>query len=194
MILLRSFGILCKVRNKMRKFFTKKRNIIAIVTVILVVICAVVAYNIYPIIYGKLYSGNHITIDLSISYEEKQLGTDDFKVECVNPEGDIETISREGYKYAVKGGEYGEYKFVVTIDAKIFDEEYIEDNIVIELKFVNANDWYISDNNCLIEIQNIDGILNCNCRIDTEYNDGTSSNYSKEKPMENGKVEFSWGI
>mgnify|MGYP003490191933 CR=1 FL=1 len=76
----------------------------------------------------------------------------------------------------------------------IFDEEYIEDNIVIELKFVNANDWYISDNNCLIEIQNIDGILNCNCRIDTEYNDGTSSNYSKEKPMENGKVEFSWGI
>ena len=182
----------------MSKFFTKKRNIIAIVAVILVIICALVAYKTYPMVYGKLYLGNHIKLDLSISYEGKQLESDEFKVECVNPEGDIESINKDDNKYAIKGGEYGEYKFVVIIDAKIFDKDNIknntEDKIVIELQFINANDWYISDNNCLIEIDNIDDALKCNCKINTEYNDGTSSDYSNEKQIENGKVEFSWGI
>ena len=183
----------------MRKFFTKKRNVIALIIAMLVFICILAVYNTYPIIYGKLYSGNHINIDLSINYEGKQLELDDFKVECINPEGDIESISKDGNKYAVKGGDYGEYKFVVTIDAKIFDEENnitynTEDNIVIELQFINANDWYISDNNCVIEIQNADGALNCNCKINAEYNDGTTSNYLKVKSIENGKVVFSWGI
>lgn len=190
----------------MRKFFTKKRNIITITISLFVVICTLVVYNTYPIIYGKLYSGNHIKLDLSIIYEGKQLELEKFKIECINPEGDIESINRDGNRYAVKGGEYGEYKFAVTISADILDEENIddntddnidyrrEDNIVIELQFINANDWYISDNNCIIEIQNIDGILNCNCKINTEYNDGTSSDYSNEKQIENGKVEFSWGI
>ena len=177
----------------MRNFFTKKRNIV-MATVMLVVICAVVAYNIYPIIYGKLYSGNHITLDLSINYGEKRLGIDDFKVECVNPKGEIETISIESDKYAVKGGEYGEYKFVLTIDGKILDEDNTEDNIVIELQFINANDWYISDSNCLIEIYNIDDTLKCDCKINTEYNKGTSSNHYIGKIIENGKVVFSWGI
>ena len=185
----------------MRKFFTKKRNIIALTIIILVVVCTLVVYNIYPIISGRLYSGNHINLDLSISYEGKQLETRDFKVECINPEGNIEFISKDGNKYAVKGGKYGEYRFLVIISTDILNEEniddnieYIEDNIVIELQFINANDWYISDSNCIIEIQNVDGALNCNCTIDTEYNDGTSLDYSNEKPIENGKVEFLWGI
>ncbi len=178
----------------MRKFFTKKRNVIALTIAIVVVICILAVYNTYPIIYGKLYSGNHINLDLSISYEGRQLKTTDFKVECINPEGNIEKVSKADNKYAVRGGEYGEYTFLVTIDTKIFDEENIENNIVIEFQFINANDWYISDNNCVIEIRNIDGALNCDCTIDTEYNDGTSSNYFKEKQIENGNVEFTWGI
>ena len=177
----------------MRKFFTKKRNIISLIIVILVVICTLAVYNTYPIIYGKLYSGNHIKLDLSICYEGKELESAYFKIECINPEGDIETISKDGNKYAVKGGEYGEYRFVVTIESDILSEENM-DNMVIELQFINANDWYISDSNCVIEIQNVDGALNCNCTIDTEYNDGTSLDYSNEKPIENGKVEFLWGI
>ena len=178
----------------MRKFFTKKRNIILLIIAILVVICTLAVYNTYPIIYGKLYSGNHIKLDLSICYEGKELESEEFKVECINPEGDIESISIDGNKYAVKGGEYGEYRFVVTIESDILSEENTDNNIVIELQFINANDWYISDNNCVIEIQNIDGVLNCGCKINTEYNDGTSSDYSKEKQIENGKVEFLWGI
>ena len=176
----------------MRKFFSKKRNVIA--TVIFVAICAMVIYNLFPIIYGKLYSGNHIKLDLSVSYEGKQLEATDFDVECINPQGNIEKVSKDGSKYAVKGGKYGEYKFILTIDGKIFDEDNTEDNIVIELQFINANDWYISDNNCLIEIHNIDGELKCDCKVDTEYNKGTTSNYHIEKTIKNRKVEFSWGI
>ena len=178
----------------MKEWLTKRRTIVIIGIVIGIAALVVVMHHTYPIIYGKLYSGNHIKLDFAISYEGKQLSTDDFKVECINPEDDNESISKEGSKYAVEGGEHGAYKFIVTVDAAKINDESIEDNIVIELKYINANDWYISDNNCVIEIQNVDGLLNCDCKINTEYNDGGITEYSKEKPIENGKVEFSWGI
>ena len=190
----------------MRKIFTKRRNILIIVTMTLVVLLGVVLCKTYPMIYGKLYSGNHINLDLSIYYKGKQLEADDYKIECINPKGKNEAISKEGTQYAVKGGEYGCYSFVITILSHVIDatdveietsgETYIEhvnEEVIVELKFLNSNDWYISSSNCKIEIQNIEGLLNSNCIIDTQYNDGTSSEYSKQKQFDNGNVEFLWG-
>lgn len=190
----------------MRKIFTKRRNILIIMTIIIVAILGIVLYKTYPMIYGKLYSGNHIKLDLSIYYKGKQLETDDYKIECINPKGKNESISTEGTKYAVKGGVYGRYSFIITINSNVMDEifteieetdetyiEHVKEEVIIELQFLNSNDWYVSNSNCKIEIQNIDGLLNSKCVIDTEYNDGTSSEYSKQKQFDNGKVEFSWG-
>ena len=188
----------------MRKIFAKKRNIL--IVAIIAVLLGIVVYKIYPMIYGKLYSDNHINLDLSIYYKGKQLKADDYKIECINPKGKNESISKEGTQYAVKGGEYGCYTFVITINSNVMDETVTEieksdetyidhkkDEARIELKFLNSNDWYISNSNCKIEIQNIEGLLNSKCVIDTEYNDGTSSEYSKQKQFNNGKVEFTWG-
>ena len=190
----------------MRKIFTKRKNILIIVTIIVSLLLGVILYKTYPVIYGKLYSGNHIKLDLSIYYKGKQLEADDYKIECINPKGKNESISEEGIQYAVKGGEYGCYSFVITIFSHVMDEkdvemetldktyiEHVKEEVIVELKFLNSNDWYISNSNCKIEIQNIDGLLNSKCVIDTEYNDGTSSEYSKQKQFDNGKVEFSWG-
>ena len=190
----------------MSKIFAKRRNILIIVAIVLVVLLGIVLYKTYPVIYGKFYSGNHITLDLSIYYKGKQLKADDYKIECINSEGKNEAISKEGTEYAVKGVEYGCYNFVITIFSHIMaatdvekettDETYIEhvkEEVTVELKFLNSNDWYISNSNCKIEIQNIEGLLNSKCVIDTEYNDGTSSEYSKQKQFNNGKVEFTWG-
>lgn len=188
----------------MRKIFAKKRNIL--IVAIIAVLLGIVVYKIYPMIYGKLYSGNHINLDLSIYYKGKQLKADDYKIECINPKGKNDSISKDGTQYAVKGGEYGCYSFVITIFSHVVDaadveietsdETYIEnikEEVIIELQFLNSNDWYISNSNCKIEIQNIEGLLNSNCVIDTEYNDGTTSEYSKHKQFDNGKVEFTWG-
>lgn len=190
----------------MRKIFAKRRNILIIVTAIFVVLLGVVLYNTYPIIYGRLYSGDHINLDLSICYEGKQLEEDDYKIECINPEGKKESISKDAQQYSVRGGEYGCYRFIITICSDVFGEtvveleesgeeyiEHIKEEVIVELQFLNSNDWYISDSNCIIEIENIDGIRNCDCSINTEYNDGTSSEYGDVKQIENAKVEFTWG-
>ena len=170
----------------------KKKIILILLSFILLVGAALFLVKSHTIqrIYGKLYTGDHIELDLSIYYKGELLTSDCIDITCINPQGKHESIGKdaETSKYSVKGGEYGKYIFTVTIEDKT------EEPVVLELKFLNTNDWYISDNNCIIEIQNIDGILNCNCKINTEYNDGTLSDYSNEKQIENGKVEFSWGI
>ena len=48
----------------MRKTFKKRRNILIIVTMTLVVLLGVVLCKTYPMIYGKLYSGNGISTDI----------------------------------------------------------------------------------------------------------------------------------
>ena len=178
----------------MSKFCTKRRNILIIVAIILVVLLGGVVYKTYPMIYGKLYSGNHIKLDLTISYKGKQLDIDDYKIECINPEGKNESISKQGTQYAVKGGEYGRYSFVITINSNVMDETVTQiEEVIIELKFLNANDWYITNSNCVIEIENKEGLIKCDSKINTEYNNGKLTDYSEEKQIENGKVEFAWG-
>ena len=61
-------------------------------------------------------------------------------------------------------------------------------------EFLNANDWYISNSNCIIEIQNQDGQLNCNYKISTEYNDKKIEDVYDNKQIEDRKIKISWGI
>lgn len=162
----------------------KKKIIIILLAFIMVAVMIICFINskAFQRIYGKLYTGNHINLDLSIYYDGKLINADDMEIVCVNPENDVEKIDKNGSKYSVKGGKYGKYIFTVTI----------EDDFVIELHFLNMNDWYISNSICNIEVKNVDGLLNCDCRIKTEYNDGTTVNSTKQKPLENGKVVFLW--
>lgn len=167
----------------------KKIIIISLATILSVVaITYFINSNTFEKIYGKLYTGDHIELDLSIYYEGELITSDNIEITCINPEGKNEQIDKEDLKYSIKGGEYGKYIFTVTIEDKV------QGDVVLELQFLNANDWYISNSNCIIEIQNDNGILNCNYKISTEYNDDTSSELSGEKQIEAGKVEISWGI
>lgn len=175
--------------DKMKKINLKKMSIV-IILVILVIFC--VLYSVFPIIYGKLYSGNHIKIDLSIYYEGNQINIDDLEVKCVNPQNQVSQIEKDGSEYSVKGGTYGKYTFILTIPGTCIENG--EEDIIIELQYLNSNDWYISDSKCMIDIRNVNGLVSCNCKINTKYNDGTTADYSEEKETENGNVKFSWGI
>ena len=177
----------------MREWLTKRRNIIIIGIVISIVVLVVVIYNTYPIIYGKLYSGNHINFDLSISYEGKKLDINDYRIECINPDGNKESIVKDGEMYAIKGGKYGKYYFIVTIDADKIDSKITKEDIIIEMQYLNTNDWYISNSKGNLEITSIDDSLYCSCKINTKYNDGSYIDYSKEEQIENHKAQFSWG-
>lgn len=97
----------------------------------------------FTIIYGKLYSGNHIGINISIYYEGKQISLDDLEIKCVNPQNQVEQIEKDNSGYSVKGGKYGRYIFTVTIPS-VYVEAGEEDTI-IALQYLNLNDWYISD-------------------------------------------------
>lgn len=174
----------------MTKGNLKKKIIVIVLAIIALVAVAIfmTQSNILHRIYGKLYKGNHIELNLSVYYEGEQITSDNIKITCINPEGKNESINSKDLKYSIKGGEYGKYIFIVTI------EDRFQEDMVLELEFLNANDWYISDSNCIIEIQNQDDELNCSYRITTEYNDETTDDLSGEKQMEDGKIKITWGI
>ena len=175
----------------MNKGKLKKKKIIITLLVTMLLVCVFIYFinsNIFVKIYGKFYTGDHIELDLSIYYKGELITGDSIDITCINPQGKNEQINRDTSKYSVKGGEYGKYVFSVTIKNKI------EETVVLELEFLNANDWYISKSRCVIEIDELDGELNCNYEVTTKYNDGTSLDYSEKKTIKDGKVEFSWGI
>ena len=176
----------------MNKENSKKKRII-IIALIIIGLATVVVFlmqsGILHRIYGKLYKGNHIELDLSIYYDGELIPSDNIQVTCINPEGKNELLNNDDLKYSIKGGEYSKYIFAVTIQ----DTNYKEP-VILELEFLNANDWYISNSNCIIEIQNQDGQLNCNYKISTEYNDKKIEDVYDNKQMEDRKIKISWGI
>lgn len=134
--------------EKRKKNNLKKMSIFIIFVILLM---SIFIYNIFPIIYGKLYSGNHIGIDISIYYDEIQISLDDVEIKCVNPDNKVEQVEKKDATYSVKGGKYGRYIFTITIPGTHIKEG--EENIIVELQYLNSNDWYISDTDCIINIK-----------------------------------------
>lgn len=192
-----------KIKRKKKKVFISLLVLLGLVALVMFSIYS----NVFQIIRGKLYSGNRIELDLSIYYNGNLITSDMINVTCTNPEGQKEKVVENVSKYSVKGGKYGKYYFYVTIKKDIDNnienneevskinnpKEIIEETITLELQFLNSNDWYISKSDCIVEIDSIGGKLNCNCKVSTEYNDGTSSDYYEEKIIEDDIIRFSWG-
>lgn len=193
-----------KIKRKNRKVLISSLVILGLSALVMLLIYS----NVFQIIRGKLYSGNRIELDLSIYYNGNLITSDMINVTCTNPEGQNEKVAENVSKYSVKGGKYGKYYFQVTIKKDIDNnienseevskisntKENIEETITLELQFLKSNDWYISKSDCVVEIDSIGGNLNCSCKVSTEYNDGTSSDYYEEKVIEDNIVRFSWGL
>ncbi len=173
----------------MKRVNLKKLSIIIIP---ISIVMFFVIYSSFPMIYGKLYSGNHIEMDFLVYYQGRQVDIDCLEIKCVNPQNQVCQIEKDGSKYGVKGGEYGRYIFTLTIPKSYIDDG--QEDIVIELQYHNSNDWYISNSECTIDIRNVDGVVSCKCKVNTKYNDDTSTEYLEEKQVEKGSVRFSWGI
>ena len=167
----------------------KKKLILAIA---FVAILGLLLLKGYPIVQGKLSFGNRINMAISIFYNGKQISMNEVEVSCKNPNDQPCDIEIQGSKYSVKGGAYGAYTYTITIPAKYMDNR--NEDVAIELAYINANSWYISDSNCVITIEEQDGVSSCKCEVETKYNDGTSTDYLKGDEIENGVVQFTWGI
>ncbi len=143
-----------------------------------------------PVLQGKLYSGDYINMNIKVMYNGKII--DKYSVSCTNPNNEIVNVDKKDSSYSVDGGEYGKYSFRICVEKE--DVEGLNDNITINLDYINANNWYISNSDCVINISTQDEAYNCQCEVLTKYNDGTTDKYEDIKGVVDGVVTFTWGI
>ncbi len=171
----------------------KKKNIIIIsVTLLLILVVAVVCIVFYPVIEGKFYNGNRITLNASITLDGKSIDLEKCSVECITPQSREAIITYENGKYGVTGGEYGKYVFNITVPKEFV--EGADEDINVTLNYINASSWYISNSDCDIDIIKDDNGYKASLNVTTKYNDGNSCQYEDTKKIEEDTVEFTWGI
>lgn len=170
----------------------KKKKIVFIICGVIAVLAAILVYFTFPIIQGKLFADYNVNLDLIVYCNGKEIDLRDLEIKCTNPKDKtVEVVCKDGI-YRVGEGQYGKYIFVITIPKS--ELEGFSEDLTLELHYINTNSWYISDSTCVISITNEDEVANCQCEINTKYNDGTSQNYIEEDVIEDGKVKFSWGM
>ena len=169
-----------------------KKKVVLLSIIFLLAFVGGLTIKLFPIIQGRLYLGNRISLDISVYFNGELIDIKELEVRCKDPRNvylDIETVDS---RCCVRGGEYGAYTYIVVVPAKFIGDT--DENITIELVYINANSWYISDSRCVIKIEEQDGIRECSCEIKTKVNDGSSTDYLKESSIERGIVQFTWGI
>lgn len=77
--------------------------------------------------------------------------------------------------YTTEGGEYGLYNFVLTIP----DAENNK-TLVVDLDYINANDWYVADIICRIDVGTKNGCYVASADVCCIYNDDSKSEYDFE--------------
>ena len=169
-----------------------KKKVVLLSVVFLLALMGVLTIKLFPIIQGRLYLGNRINMDISVYFNGELIDIKELEVRCKDPRNVYSDIEMVDSRYCVRGGTYGAYTYTVVVPAKYIGDT--DENITVELVYINANSWYISYSKCVIKIEEQDGIRECSCEIKTKVNDGTSTDYLKESPIESGIVQFTWGL
>ena len=137
----------------------KKRNIIVFAVSILIALFFVFM----PYIKTRMYFKNRITghINILINGVETELSM----IKYITPDSsDENTLVINNGIFELKGGEYGQYEFIITISNDVFyskSEKATSINTasdtVIKFNYINSNWWNITDMFLKIEMNENDG-------------------------------------
>lgn len=171
----------------------KKLFIILVVIVILGALAGRICLYavLQPRILGHIYTGNHISAEISIFLDGKELDLDSLEADC-NFEGKACNVSVKDGTYKIKGGEYGMYRFRFSISEQVAGCQRIPD---LELDFINSNSWYISASKVIVDLSTeSDGKITGTADVTTIYNDGRVSHMFSELKESNEALALSWGL
>ncbi|SEW22620.1 hypothetical protein [[Clostridium] fimetarium] len=166
---------------------------ILVIVLLLFLILGIAFYFIIkmPRVQSYFFNGNRTTINVKIFIDDKELSLDNLIASCIFEKKDCEVNSKNG-TFTTAGGNYGMYKFTITIPQERLNE-YGKD-ILLNLNYLNANDWYISNSDCVIYLKTDNDILSGKTEVNVKYNDHTSQNYKNDiKSLEN-VININWGI
>jgi len=171
---------------------TAKRKIILILLFVFIIIGIGLSIMIQtPIGQRYFFKGNRITVNLKVFVDDKELSLDQLFVTCTFENKDCDVTSDSG-TFHTAGGNYGLYKFTVTIPKERLDE--YGDDILLNLNYLNANNWYISNSDCVIYLKTDNNMLTGKTEVTVKYNDNTSQNYIKDVKSLDNSVNINWGI
>lgn len=171
----------------------KRKNIIIIsVALLLLLVVTVVGIGFYPMIEGRFYNGNRITLNASLTLDGKSIDMEKCTIKCATPQNKEVVITSDNGKYGVEGGEYGKYTFTITVPKELV--EGADKDINISLNYINANNWYISNSDCEINIAKDENGYKASLNVTTKYNDGNDYQYEDTKEIKDYLVDFTWGV
>lgn len=174
------------------KTMKTKHKLILIISIILIIAGSLIYYKFGPVIKGKIYNGNRITLDLRIFLDDKELNPEHVSAVCTF-ENEIYNLESENGKFQTKGGNYGEYRFKIVIPVKQNIE--LKNDLILNLNFLNANDWYISESDCSIHLYtNQNNTFSGNAVIETKYNDKSSKTNKYDINEAAGEINLNWGL
>lgn len=169
-----------------------KYKLIIITASILMIASTIIYYKFRPVINGKFYSGNRITVSLSIFLDDRELSLDNRNASCTY-ENETCSLKMENGTLQTKGGHYGEYCFKIIIPAGQLGEH--ANNLILNLNYLNANDWYISKSDCIIRLYTKeDNTISGNAVINTKYNDNSSKVNKYDINESVGEISLNWGL
>ena len=170
-----------------------KYKVILIVSIIVLIILVVIIYSIgIPRIKGHLYGGDHITINLTVKLDGAPISLEGLNATCIYDNKTDNTVNSLDGTYKTQGGKYGSYSFEVTIPKDRLND--FDNDMIIKLNFLNANNWYISQSNCAIDLYASKNIISGSSNVIVKYSDGTSNEYNQEVELNNNAININWGL
>lgn len=170
-----------------------RKTILIILSVLLLMLSGVIWFTInHPRIKGHFYTGNRITINLKVISNGNEVLLNDLAVTGVYNDKNIDVISENGV-YKTSGGNHGEYKIQLIIPKERING--CENDITLQLNYINANNWYISNSDCIVELDfDENGLISAEYSVYVSYNDNSSSEYKKNIKSKNNIISINWGL
>ena len=171
---------------------TAKRKIILILLFVFIIIGIGLSIMIQtPIGQRYFFKGNRITVNLKVFVDDKELSLDQLFVTCTFENKDCDVTSDSG-TFHTASGNYGLYKFTVTIPKERLDE--YGDDILLNLNYLNANNWYISNSDCVISIKTDNNTLSGKAGVTVKYNNNAPKSYINDIKSIDNSIDINCGI
>lgn len=175
---------------------SRKNKLLLVIAVIVILIGRIcMAAVLQPRIWGHIYMGDHISADVSVLLDGKEISPESINTECFF-EGQACSISEKDGTYKTRGGEYGRYQFRFSIpeqtSVKTSGCQIIPD---LALNFINSDSWHISVSKVIVSLHTeSNGKITGYAEVTTVYNDGTVKHIVSDLEESKGMLVINWGL
>jgi len=170
---------------------TKRRILLILLFVVIILGIGVFIIINTPIEQKYFFKGNRITVNLKIFVDDKEISLDNLLATCTFEKKGCDVSSQSG-TFKTAGGDYGLYKFTITIPKEQLNE--YGNDILLNLNYLNSNNWYISNSDCVIHLKTDNNIISGESEVTVQYNDNTSQDYKKDIKSINDSIDINWGL